>query len=261
MSKVQKSFSNLPTVAESMPASTFKETHMKLLTILLFILSLMACQSQSDNEQAKTAKVEAPRTTEKNISEEPNPPTPPLYEDFQASPKLSLFPRAGSFRPEDDDKEGLPYWSTYIEHLTRTSGPLKTGAETESNIAFGFRAIKGIDSVGLFSPIAVEPGTTYEVTAVFSCDLIEEASAGIGVLEFNQFLWIGDQFSESMAKEHQTGAQQGVKLSGKVESQQQSFTFTTGPQTKMIHLVFFRDGAQDRNPVVIDDIGIRALEK
>ncbi len=230
-----------------MPAKKFKGKYMKFLTILLFLLNLTACQSQTDKAQPQTEKVELKEQT---------PPTPPLYEDFQASPQLSLFPRAGAFRPEDDDEQGLPFWRTYMEHLTRTSGPLKVGAEEDTNIAFGFRAIKGLDSVGVFSPLAVEPGKTYEVKALISCDLTEEASAGIGVLEFKEFLWISDQFSESMAKEHQVGAKQGVKLSGKVEKQQQSFTFTTSPQTKMIHLLFFRDGAQDRNPVVIDDIGI-----
>ncbi len=242
---------------------------MKVLSIILLLLSLLACQSQTDEKQNKTAKVDAPTQVEsgqetpqepqensaKKPPTPPSPPSPPIFENFQARPQLSFFPRAGAFRPANDDKEGLQYWRTYIEHLMRTSGPIKPEPDGD-NIAFGFRAIKGLESVGVFSPLAVKPNTTYEVSVVISCDLTEDASAGIGLLEFKEFLWIGEQFSEEMAKEHQIGAQKGITLSGKIENQAKNFTFTTGPQTEMIHLIFFRDGAQDRNPVLIDDIAI-----
>jgi len=245
---------------------------MKFLTILLILLSLAACQSQTGEEKNNTAKIAAPvpaggdikapqetptETQETATEEQQTPPAPPLFENFQATPKLSLFPRAGAFRPEDDDDKGLPYWRTYIDHLIRTSGPMKTDDNAEGNLAFGFRAVKGLDSVGLFSPLAVKPDTTYEVRTNFSCDLIKGASAGIGILEFDEFMWIGDQYPESLSKEHQVGSQTGISLTGLVKKQEQKFTFTTGPKTKMIHLLFFRDGEHDRNPVIIDDIGIK----
>lgn len=237
-----------------------QEKQMKFLTILLFILSLTGCQSQTTEEQVVAPKVEVPKQAKTPTqAEEQEPPTPPLFENFQATPQISLFPRAGAFHPEAEDEKGIQFWRTYIDHLTRTSGPTQIGTEAEPNIAFGFRAIKGLDSVGVFSPIAVSPETTYEVKALLSCNLTEGATAGIGVLEFKKFLWIGEQFSETMAKEHQVGTQQGIKLKGNVEKQSQSFTFTTGPRTKMIHLVFFRDGVQDRNPVLIDDIEINEI--
>jgi len=245
-----------------------------LLILLLFCtLPLMACQSKKE-EPATTAPkstagdsaLKAPETLAEAVSkdapvasiEEQSPPTPPLFENFQGEPQLSLFPRAGTYRPADDDSEGLQFWRTYIEHLLRTSGPLKA-AEESDNVKFGFRAIKGIDSVGIFSPIAVKPVTRYRVSALLSCDLVEGASAGIGVLEFDKFQWIGEQFSESMVKDYQRGSQPGITLRGKVENQPQSFDFTTGTETGMIHLVFFREGPQDRNPVLIDDIRIEEL--
>ncbi len=252
---------------------------MRPLIILLILLSLIACQSQTDETQPVPKKAEVSKAPEKAIttptepkkaeelSEEqeqpPTPPTPPLFENFQEAPKISLFPRTGAFRPEDDDEKGLQFWRTYIDHLTRTSGPIKTGKddEAEKNIAFGFRSIKGIDSIGLFSPIAVTPDTTYQVEALFNCELKDGASTGIGILEFNEFLWIGEQFSESMAEKYQTGVQEGVQLTGKIDNQVQSFNFTTSPETKMIHLLFFRNGVEDRSPVVIDDIGIKEVEQ
>ncbi len=243
--------------------------------VLLLLLSLTACQSQTGEEPAKTVATAPVKTAEPDTRARPErapavasaepqkleaaqqpPPAPPVSEDFQAQPQLSLFPRAGAFRPEDNDAEGLQFWRTYIDHLMRTSGPLKPGGEKDPDIAFGFRAIKGLESVGLFSPLAVKPDTTYEVGARISCDLNANASAGIGVLEFDKFLWIGEQYPESLAKKHQVGSRQLRKLSGKLENSKQRATFTTGPKTAMIHLVFFRDGEQDRNPVVIDDIEI-----
>ncbi len=253
----------------------------KLLILLLFCtLPLTACQSKNEESSTiKTPETAAPvdpqhadsaaktpetatdtastQTPEPTV-EEQSPPTPPLTENFQGAPQLSLFPRAGAYRPEDDDTNGLQFWRTYIEHLLRTSGPLKESDQSD-NVKFGFRSIKGIDSVGIFSPIAVKPATRYQVSALFSCDLVEGASAGIGVLEFDEFQWIGEQFSESMAREHQLGSQSGIRLTGKVENQPQRFDFTTGAETGMIHLVFFRDGTQDRNPVLIDDIHIEEL--
>jgi len=49
-----------------------------------------------------------------------------------------------------------------------------------------------------------------------------------------------------------------VKLRGDHKGTAQSFTFRTGPQTRMIHLVFFREGIPSRDSIAIDDIEIRA---
>lgn len=237
----------------------------KYLLLLASCLLITACQSQksdvvtpAESESEKTA-ISQPVETEKSEVEEQTPPSPPLFENFQASPLLSLFPRAGAFRPEDDDDKGLAFWRTYIDHLIRTSGPMKTDENENGNIVFGFRAVKGLDSVGIFSPISVMPETTYEVSAKISCDLSEGATTGIGVLEFDKFLWVGEQFSESMAKKNQVGTQPGISLTGLIENQEQKFTFTTGPNTRMIHLLFFREGEHDRNPIIVDDIGIKEM--
>ncbi|WP_020674954.1 hypothetical protein [Geopsychrobacter electrodiphilus] len=255
---------------------------MKPLVALLFLLSLVACQSQNNDDlpatktisppaaQAVPAKTDEPPTrattqettkltpeVKNTDSKQQDPPRPPLFENFQGAPQLSLFPRTGAYRPEDNDTEGMQYWRTFIEHLLRTSGPTKAKGATDGNISFGFRGIKGIDSVGFFSPIAVQPTTRYEIRTTFSCDLTAGATAGIGILEFNKFLWVGEQYPESLIKESQVGAQVGVRLKGKVEKQLQTFSFTTGPKTAMIHLIFFREGKPDRNTVTIDDISIK----
>ncbi|MCF6178920.1 MAG: hypothetical protein L3J63_05950, partial [Geopsychrobacter sp.] len=255
-------------------------TTMRTVVILLFLLSLVACQSQKDEEKpiaeidpsipqeqikknvtpAPTKQITAESTpaTEEATIKQQTPPGPPITEDFQGKPMLSLFPRAGAFRPELEDKKGLQFWHTYIDHLMRTSGPFKTD-EKSDNIAFSFRAIKGLDSVGMFSPLAVKPETTYEVRTTFSCDLTEGATAGLGLLEFDKFLWLGEQYPETLLKESQVGSQAGITLKGKVENQIKTLTFTTGTKTTMIHLVFFRDGAHDRNKVSIDDISIKEI--
>ncbi len=84
----------------------------------------------------------------------------------------------------------------------------------------------------------------------------EGASAGIGVLEFDQFLWIGEQYSEETFKKHYRGVHEGRRVTGKPTGLQ-GFTFTTGPDTRMIHLVLFREGTHDRNSLMFDNISIK----
>ncbi len=224
---------------------------------------LVACQSEPKSATAPAAQKDLqPVNTLTSPEKKPpqaSPPAPPLVENFQGRPQLSLFPRAGAYRPEDKDERELQFWKTYIDHLIRTSGPLKPDDKSD-NIAFGFRAIKGLDSIGFFSPIAVEPKTEYSVRVRFTCDLAQGAKTGVGLQEFSQFKWIGEQYPESLVKQLLLGTHRAIDLEGKVDGQLKDFTFTTGPDTAMIHLIFFRDGSHDRNPVIIDDIEISEVK-
>lgn len=225
-----------------------------LLPVLLFTL-LAGCSSpEKGSETAKSTGV--PQPTVQKSTEEQAPPAPPLRETFDGEPRLSLFPRVSAFRPEDGDTEGLSYWGTFIDHLIRTSGLVEKAGRGGSR-AWAVRSIKGIDSVAFFSPLAVKPQTAYRVSFALKCELPKEATAGVGVIEFDEFLWIGEQYPESLLRQHQTGAREGVRLKGKEEWKEHSFTFTTSPKTRMVHLILFRDGAEDRkHPVLFDDIRI-----
>ena len=207
-----------------------------------------AKQLTTVSEQAASLAEETSQAEQTNLE----PPTPPLFEDFQGAPKLSLFPWAGDFRPADDS-DRLPYWNTFIEHLVKVTGV----AEEQSSGRRGwtFRSIKTIDSVGFFSPLAVEPQSTYQVSFRLTTELPEGASAGIGILEFNQFLWIPSQYTEELHNKHYRGVHEGKRVIG-TTSDRHSFTFTTGPETHMIHVVLFREGAHDRNSLMFDDIKI-----
>jgi len=243
---------------------------MKPLTLALLSLSLLltllaGCGSRErEDEKASPSAVssapgqeaaEAPATPATEIAEV-QPPAPPMSENFDGEPQLSLFPRVSGSRPEDGDSEGLGFWKTYIEHLLRTCG-VADQAGRDGSRAWLIRSIKGLESVAFFSPLAVKPETAYRVSFAFKGELPEGASAGIGILEFDEFLWIGEQYPESLMRDHQTGARDGVRLQGKQEWQDHSFTFTTAPKSRMIHLVLFRDGADDRKqPVFFDDIRI-----
>lgn len=211
----------------------------------------------SPSLQSQTPAPDAPATSKESppyadSTGQPPPPTPPIKEDFEGEPKLSLFARVGDFAPEEDDTERLGYWVTFIDHLLRISGPIKI----QDNRAFALRGIKTIDSIGFFSPIAVEPDREYRVSYRVWCKLPEKATTGVGYLEYNQFLWIGEQYSKSISEKYFRGAREGLRLRGKLEGKTQQFTFHSGPETRMVHLVFFLDGEADREPVIIDDIEI-----
>ena len=200
------------------------------------------------SEQAASLEEKSSQTEQTNQE----PPKPPIFEDFQGAPKLSLFPRAGDFRPEDDS-DRLPYWNTFIEHLIKVTGVAED--QPTENRAWAFRSIKTIDSVGFFSPLAVEPQSTYQVSFKLTTELPEGASAGVGILEFNEFLWISAQYTEELFQKHYRGIHEGIRVTG-TTADEHTFTVTTGPETHMIHVVLFREGAPDRNNLLFDDIAI-----
>ena len=246
------------------------------ITLALILLIASGCQeeaqkpaetaaesTQQENDKV-TSSQESPVQQEsaaedQDQSNQPpqDPPTPPIFEDFQGEPQLSLFPRAGDFRPEDDS-DRLPYWNTFIEHLIKVTGVVEE--KTTGRRGWTFRSINTIDSVGFFSPLGVEPNTEYQVSFKLTAELIEGATAGMGVLEFNKFLWIPNQYTEELFKQHYRGSHEGIRLTGEA-SESQTFTFKTGPETKMIHLVLFREGTHDRNSLMFDDIEIKAAAK
>lgn len=223
-----------------------------LAALLLVSLPMLACQKQDESAKATVSATPASQLPADQAGTEP-PPAPPIREDFEGEPKLSLFPRVGDFSPEETDKEGQSYWLTFIDHLVRTSGPVKG----KNGTGFTLRGIKGIDSVGFFSPLAVHPDTGYRVTFRFWGNLPKGGQSGVGILEFDEFLWVGEQYPRSLSEKHFQRSQMGVQLTGKHDGTTRSFTFRTGPKTHMIHLVFFREGTPDRSPVIFDDIDIQ----
>ena len=101
--------------------------------------------------------------------------------------------------------------------------------------------------------------SSYQVSLQVKTELPEDGIFGIGVLEFDRFLWVGEQYTQALVQEHQTGVQQGLQLRGEQPWQNHQFRFSTGPNTGMVHLVFFREGTADRRPVLFDDIRIELL--
>lgn len=185
----------------------------------------------------------------------PTPPGPPILETFQGAPQLSLFPRLGDFRPEDGE-ERLPFWHTYREHLMKISGMVEADPVSGNRI-FLYRGINGIDSVGHFAPLAVAPNTKYRIGIKLKAELPEGATTGLGLLEYKRFLWVGEQYPESLHQEFFLASTELVRVNRTNDWQSYQFDFTTGPQTQMIHLVLFREGpASDRVPVLVDNISV-----
>lgn len=224
------------------------------ITIVSLCLSCVACKSEEKAAPqppavTKGSEVKAPEAA-------PTPPGVPVTETFEREPQLSLFARVASYRPAEKDSEGLGYWATYIDHIQRTSGMRPKSGRDNSN-GWVIHGIKGITSVAFFAPLAVKPTTRYHVSFDYKGELPKDASAGIGALEFKEFLWIGEQFTEELSKKYQSGAFPGIAVKSKGEWQSYSFDFTTSSQAGMIHLVLYRDGNMDREkPVFFDNIAI-----
>ncbi|MHB1398366.1 MAG: hypothetical protein ACYDAI_04785 [Trichloromonadaceae bacterium] len=244
---------------------------MHILCLILIPILLLACRADteppakpSDSAIQSASQVPAalqpptPSAAEEPATAPPSPPMPPIFEDFQGQPQLSLFARVGDYRPEDHDSIALPFWRTYMDHLLKTTG---VGApDDQSNRAFALRSIKGLDSVGFFSPLAVTPNTGYQVSVLARTQLPEGASAGVGILEYDEFIWLSEQYPQTLDEQHRRGQHAGIQLSGTSDWSEYRFRFTTGPQAGMIHLVIYRDGTPSRDPVLFDNIRIDRVD-
>ncbi len=79
------------------------------------------------------------------------------------------------------------------------------------------------------------------------------------MIEYDQFFWLAEQYSQAFDAAHRTDNHAGIRVNGHSDWQEHSFSFTTGPDTRMIHLVLFREGAENRLPVLVDEIEIEAV--
>ncbi|AMV73336.1 hypothetical protein JCM30471_17390 [Desulfuromonas carbonis] len=235
-----------------------------LLLLCAFLLLLCACDAppQSPNStgpgrgnQATPVAGEAGVTSPDGTTATPRPPAPPLAETFDGEPQLSIFPRVGEVRPDPADGQQAGIWAAYIDHLLRTSA-IVPEAEGSKDRALTFKGFQGVESLGFFAPLAVTPATRYTIS--FDCrgDLAEGVKAGIGVLEYREFLWIGEQFTRSENEKYLVGRQEGAQVQSSKAMQQYQFSFLTGPETRMIHLVLYLDGANGKNQVFFDDIEV-----
>lgn len=102
----------------------------------------------------------------------------------------------------------------------------------------------------------MKPNNTYIVSFKLKAELPEKATAGLGILVFNEYLWIGEQYTESRHKGHYREAHESIRLTGTADWEEHRFSFTTGPGAWMIHLVLFRERAHDRSGVLFDDLRI-----
>lgn len=217
----------------------------------LLLFTLCACTKEETPVPPATVPSSTPATAAEAV-----PPGPPVRETFDGEPQLSLFPRTGSYRPEVDDKDGSSYWTAFIDHILRTSG-MRAGVGRDGSKGWEIHGIKGLESVAFFAPLGIKPATTYRISFDFQGELPKGGSAGLGALEFGEFLWIGDQFPKSLVDLHQTAHYPGVTLKGNQPWKNHSFTVTTSAKGAMLHLILFRDGPMDRQkPVFFDNIVI-----
>lgn len=239
--------------------------------IALFITS--GCQEETppsvqkanDSKAPSLAIVQGTATTAGKSQGEPQkqtevldrePPRPPVFENFQDAPKLSIFPLVGDFRPADGSDQ-LLNWKTSIEQLVKGTGIAEE--QTTGGRSWVFSSINSIDSSGYFSPLAVTPQTAYQVSFKMAAELEEGASAGISILEFNKFLWIPGQYNEEIFNHNFRGSHKGKRLTGTIKGEY-AFTFITGHETHMIHMVLFCDGTHNHNSVMFDDIKIEQVK-
>ncbi|PKN12147.1 MAG: hypothetical protein CVU69_09420 [Deltaproteobacteria bacterium HGW-Deltaproteobacteria-4] len=225
---------------------------------IVLCLSCLACKSEEKAVELSPAAVKVPEAA--RAEAEPTPPAIPVTETFEREPQFSLFARVGAYRPTDDDSESLGVWTTDIDHIQRTSG-MRPESGRDNSHGWVIHGIKEMSSISFFAPLAVKPATRYHVSFDFKGELPKGGGAGISVLEYTEFLWIGEQFTEVLSKKYQSGSFPGKGVKSRLDWQNYSFSFTTSPQAGMIHLILYRDGNMDgEKQVFFDNIAITEVQ-
>lgn len=226
-------------------------------TIVFLCLSCFACKSE---EKAGAPPAAAMGPEAARLEAEPTPPAIPVTETFEREPQFSLFARVDAYRPTDDDSEALDVWMSDIDHIQRVSG-MRPNSGRDNSHGWVIHGIKEMSSISFFAPLAVKPEARYHVSFDFKGELPKGASAGIRVLEYTEFLWIGEQFTEVLSKKYQCGSFPGKGVKSRRDWQNYSFNFATSPQAGMIHLILYRDGNMDsEKPVFFDNIAITEVQ-
>jgi spermidine synthase len=173
-------------------------------------------------------------------------------------PLLPLFPRLGSHKPGDAEKEDLAVWAANMDYFADMSG-IVSGSGVDGSAGFLIAKVAGPGSSAYFAPLAVKPSAEYVVEFAMKSETIPQGEAGVGVVEYDAFKPTGMQPSLADNERHLVGMQDKVRITGPRNWERHSFAFRTSPKTRMIHLILYRGGIYDRNPVVFDDIRIREV--
>jgi spermidine synthase len=191
---------------------------------------------------------------------EPDPrPVGSITETFDhGKQRLSLFPRLGSHRPENEEGKDLAVWSANMEQFASSSG-IRDGAGIEGSRGLLVKSIAGAGSSAYFAPLAVRPSTVYSVSFAVKSGTEGGGEAGVGLQEFIKFLPTGEQPTGSVIRKFLIGGKDEVRLKGSRNWETHSFSFRTTPRTRMVHLVFYREGKHDHNPVVFDNLRISEI--
>lgn len=182
----------------------------------------------------------------------PPPPAPPIFETFDSEPQLSLFPRIGESRPVN---EKIDYWQKHIDAFLETSG-FAQGKGVNGSNGWTLRGSKSFVSSGFFSPLSVERKTNYRLSFDSKADLQEGGQVRVVVLEFREFQWIGEQYSQNQLDNNLIKSRSGFIVKGKHNWERHNFDFTTTSNTGMIHVSLLFEGKQNTGRAFFDNIRI-----
>jgi hypothetical protein len=189
-------------------------------------------------------------------------PVDRIVETFDGKQQqLLLLPGAGGYRPADNDDKNRLLWTASIAYLTRISGLLEDSGRGGSR-ALGLRNLQGVpvSSVSYFAPVAAKASATYRVDFWLRSEMNRGGEGGVGVLEFDVFRLEENQFTRSFNDQHLLRARDQVRIKGPTQWTNHSFSFETTPETKMFHLLFYREGSSDGDAVVFDDVVIEEIQ-
>jgi hypothetical protein len=128
------------------------------------------------------------------------------------------------------------------------------------SVGLVINGIKGLSSVGYSTPIIVEPSRNYRVEFWMKSGMGNDEEGGVGYLEYDTLIPTRQQLTQVENARHIVGGEDSVRIKGEHGWKKFTFDFTTGPESEMVHVFFYREGDPGPGPLIFDDISIRVIQ-
>ena len=185
-----------------------------------------------------------------------------VHEDFEASPQLPLIPRVAGidFGVDGSDQDRVAMRAAYELLFTRVSG-VAPGMGLGGSAGLVLRWVPMSSLVGYAIPQVVKPSARYRVGwSMLNGALQPGEAVSVVVEQFDTVEATGMQFMMSYVNTHSVHRETMAQIDAAQPWTRHGFEFSTTPNTHMVHIVFFRSGAPNPEPVRFDDFTVEDVE-
>jgi spermidine synthase len=180
-----------------------------------------------------------------------------VREDFEGGGASSaLFPLLGNLAPGNGNREQTAVWEGYSDYFAAVSGVFR-GVGISGSRGLAVRSLPDVGTVAWLMPVMVHPSRSYTVDFSMKSELFWGGEGGVGWMAFDTSVTTPEEMTGIPFGAHLLQKQDAVRIRGAKDWNRYTFSFETPPGSQMVCLVFYREGLNEPEPLVFDDIRIR----